>query len=423
MSFRLCRLCSRPGSPAGCRQERPINERSIRQRTRCHAPSSEGSKYVGAETCKTCHEEIYNAWEKTPHWKTTLNKDGGPSHQGCEGCHGPGADHVAGGGDKTKIFTFKDASRQETSARCLSCHGEAHEQSHFRRIRPLQQRCRLSRLPLSPSRQGNTILAGPEPAPVVLRMPYLGQVGFRQTLSPPRQRGPGAMQRLPQPSRDGDHAPGASAAQRRCRLLQVPCRQARALRLRACAGEDRGLQRLPHAPRFHQSPAAQGEPGEHALPAMPHFLTLTAGASRARAQSIGEISGLHHVSQPDSWVQLQQCLFQVRENRWRRQENSILQSFLGSSVTGPVALLETGARARPLANCHGSSRAQLGNRQLRIRHSPRGPALRLDGVVTGNSLCAIFQRRPESARRARRRYQRRLPDSLRRLTSATAPAT
>src|SRR5580692_3030093 len=95
------------------------------------APSSEGSKYVGAETCKTCHEEIYKAWEKTPHWKTTLNIKGGPSKQGCEGCHGPGADHVAGGGDKTRIFVFEGKSRQETSARCLGCHGEAHEQSHF----------------------------------------------------------------------------------------------------------------------------------------------------------------------------------------------------------------------------------------------------------------------------------------------------
>ena len=94
-------------------------------------PSSNASKYVGAETCKSCHEETYNAWEKTAHWKTTLNKDGGPSHQGCEGCHGPGGDHVAGGGDKAKIYTFKDASRQETSARCLTCHGESHEQSHF----------------------------------------------------------------------------------------------------------------------------------------------------------------------------------------------------------------------------------------------------------------------------------------------------
>jgi len=93
--------------------------------------SKDASKYVGAETCKTCHEEIYNAWEKTPHWKTTLNTKGGPSKQGCEGCHGPGADHVAGGGDKTKIFVFEGKARQETSARCLSCHGEAHEQSHF----------------------------------------------------------------------------------------------------------------------------------------------------------------------------------------------------------------------------------------------------------------------------------------------------
>ena len=84
------------------------------------ALSSDVSKYVGAETCKTCHEEIYNAWEKTPHWKTTLNTKGGPSKQACEGCHGPGADHVAGGGDKTKIFVFEGKSRQETSARCLA---------------------------------------------------------------------------------------------------------------------------------------------------------------------------------------------------------------------------------------------------------------------------------------------------------------
>ncbi len=90
------------------------------------APSPDASKYVGAETCKTCHEETYNAWEKTPHWKTMLNKEGGPSHQGCEGCHGPGADHVAGGGDVTKIFRFKDASTKKVDATCLTCHAGAH---------------------------------------------------------------------------------------------------------------------------------------------------------------------------------------------------------------------------------------------------------------------------------------------------------
>ena len=87
------------------------------------SPSSkDASKYVGAETCKTCHAEIYDGWEKTPHWVTTLNKEGGPSRQGCEGCHGPGAEHVAGGGDKTKIFVFEAASTKEINARCMSCH-------------------------------------------------------------------------------------------------------------------------------------------------------------------------------------------------------------------------------------------------------------------------------------------------------------
>jgi DmsE family decaheme c-type cytochrome len=93
--------------------------------------AAEASKYVGADTCKTCHEDIYNSWEKTPHWKTTLDKECGASKQGCEGCHGPGADHVAGGGDITKIVSFKTLSREQASARCLSCHGDNHGQSHF----------------------------------------------------------------------------------------------------------------------------------------------------------------------------------------------------------------------------------------------------------------------------------------------------
>src|SRR6202142_4750895 len=90
------------------------------------AVSSDTSKYVGAETCKTCHEEIYNNWEKSPHWKTTLDTKGGPSHQGCEGCHGPGADHVNGGGNTSKIFVFEKASAKEIDKRCLTCHAGSH---------------------------------------------------------------------------------------------------------------------------------------------------------------------------------------------------------------------------------------------------------------------------------------------------------
>ena len=91
------------------------------------APSPTQTGYAGSETCKTCHEDVYKQhFEGTPHFKTTL-KDG----HGCESCHGPGAEHVAGGGDVSKIVSFKSLSRQDASARCLSCHGEGHEQSHF----------------------------------------------------------------------------------------------------------------------------------------------------------------------------------------------------------------------------------------------------------------------------------------------------
>jgi DmsE family decaheme c-type cytochrome len=94
--------------------------------TKPPASLPEDPKYVGSDTCKACHEELYNQWARTPHWKTTLDTKGGPSHQGCEGCHGPGADHVAGGGDKTKIFIFETASAKEVDARCLTCHSGAH---------------------------------------------------------------------------------------------------------------------------------------------------------------------------------------------------------------------------------------------------------------------------------------------------------
>jgi DmsE family decaheme c-type cytochrome len=65
-------------------------------------------------------------FEGTPHFQTT--QKGG---HGCESCHGPGSEHVAGGGDKSKIIRFSELSRKESSARCLECHGSAHSQRHF----------------------------------------------------------------------------------------------------------------------------------------------------------------------------------------------------------------------------------------------------------------------------------------------------
>jgi predicted CXXCH cytochrome family protein len=87
---------------------------------------SDPSLYAGSETCKTCHEEMYKNFETTPHFATTLDSKKGPEWHGCEACHGPGKEHVEGGGDKSKIFTFKGASAQDSSARCLDCHSPHH---------------------------------------------------------------------------------------------------------------------------------------------------------------------------------------------------------------------------------------------------------------------------------------------------------
>jgi len=121
---------SKPNDPTKAGQE----ARYVRQ--------TDPALYVGAETCKTCHDEVYAQFEKSPHFATTmegkLEAHDGPEWHGCEACHGPGKEHVDGGGDKTKIFTFKDASPAQISARCLDCHQSSHEQTNYGRSAHLQ---------------------------------------------------------------------------------------------------------------------------------------------------------------------------------------------------------------------------------------------------------------------------------------------
>jgi DmsE family decaheme c-type cytochrome len=101
------------------------------------------SQYLGEETCKTCHADLPHKdfvknYESSPHYATTMDTKKGPEWHGCEACHGPGKEHVDSGGGKTKIFTFKNASAKEISARCLTCHEYGEEHSNFGRSPHLQ---------------------------------------------------------------------------------------------------------------------------------------------------------------------------------------------------------------------------------------------------------------------------------------------
>ncbi len=80
--------------------------------------------FIGAETCKECHEEQYDSYSKSVHFQKSIK--GPQSQDACETCHGPGALHVEkGGGRGVDISTFgKDSGRtpEEMSATCLKCH-------------------------------------------------------------------------------------------------------------------------------------------------------------------------------------------------------------------------------------------------------------------------------------------------------------
>lgn len=108
-----------------------------------YARVTDASQYVGSETCKTCHEDMpskdfYKQYEASPHFATTLDTKKGAEWHGCEACHGPGKAHVEGGGDKTKIFNFKNASAADISARCLDCHQYGEEHGNYARSVHLQ---------------------------------------------------------------------------------------------------------------------------------------------------------------------------------------------------------------------------------------------------------------------------------------------
>lgn len=65
------------------------------------------------ERCGQCHTDLAAAFAKTPH---------AASPAGCEGCHGPADEHVAGGGDPSKIRRLSTLKGRDRAEVCLSCH-------------------------------------------------------------------------------------------------------------------------------------------------------------------------------------------------------------------------------------------------------------------------------------------------------------
>ena len=74
--------------------------------------------YSGSDECAACHEEVVTSFRTTSHalapgWKES---------RGCESCHGPGAAHIEGSGDVTRIVRLRELTAEASSKVCLECH-------------------------------------------------------------------------------------------------------------------------------------------------------------------------------------------------------------------------------------------------------------------------------------------------------------
>jgi DmsE family decaheme c-type cytochrome len=110
-----------------------VSETTQNADTASVAPTPDPDRYVGSETCQACHEEAFKSVADTKHGKLANVKSWKDKVQGCESCHGPGKEHVEGGGDITKIISFKDKNPKQISETCLTCHSGKEEHNNFRR--------------------------------------------------------------------------------------------------------------------------------------------------------------------------------------------------------------------------------------------------------------------------------------------------
>jgi DmsE family decaheme c-type cytochrome len=95
------------------------------------AAVNQPAAYVGSEVCQACHEDTFNAIQKSPHQAIERDKKRGWDGKTCESCHGPGSKH-AESGSAEEIRNPAKLQAVEVDKTCLKCH--LNQPTHVGRI-------------------------------------------------------------------------------------------------------------------------------------------------------------------------------------------------------------------------------------------------------------------------------------------------
>jgi DmsE family decaheme c-type cytochrome len=100
---------------------------------RCASGAPDSAGFVGSDTCKTCHPNVWLNFPRNPHFKSIAAGNVAPEKVGCEGCHGPGQAHVTAHGGKATIKAFSTMTPRQVIDRCLTCHSQDVSRANIRR--------------------------------------------------------------------------------------------------------------------------------------------------------------------------------------------------------------------------------------------------------------------------------------------------
>ena len=259
------------------------------------APPKPALQTVGSEICQACHEDVYKAFQGTPHAR--LDKDARRGWQGkaCESCHGPGSAH-AESGSAADIRNPAKIAPAESDRMCLGCH--LNQPTHVGRIQGGHARGQVACVNCHSIHKPRAETVTSAKAALINHSCASCHVSsWAEFQKPHRHRLPeGAMSCV------DCHNPHGSL--QRAGMPEVSRRQARTVHFRARLRPCGRLHRLPPAARVGQSAHADASRGAFRLPGMP---LQSPGAGRRRRRGASGVSRsaesalpqLHHVPRED----------------------------------------------------------------------------------------------------------------------------